>query len=180
MVVADRSLSMPAGSVNQQKEAVDIIRDAMSGDDLVGVVSFGQQVAVERAPSVTPFAGFVQQVGGNASSLAEAIDAALSLIPRETPGRLLVLSDGKWTGRDPLLLASTAVARNIAIDYRALERPGAGDLAVARIDAPSVVAAGESYLMTGWVFAPTPQTVDYVRSAATRSSARAGGSSARG
>ncbi|MFO0846181.1 MAG: VWA domain-containing protein [Gemmataceae bacterium] len=86
---------------------------------------------------------------------------ALSLIPGDSPGRVLVLSDGKWTGRDPVLLTSSAVARNIAIDYRALERAAAGDLAVSRVDAPSTVSAGESYLLTGWVFSPTPQEVEF-------------------
>jgi Mg-chelatase subunit ChlD len=161
VVLADRSLSMPANSVQQQKEAIDILRNAMSGDDLLGVVSFGQQVAVEKAPSTGKFEGFLHQVGGNASSLAEAIELGASLIPRESPGRIVVLSDGKWTGRDPLLLSSTMVARNLAIDYRMLERPIAGDLAVARVDAPSMVNVGESYLLTGWVYSPTPQTVEY-------------------
>lgn len=162
VVIADRSLSMPATSATQQKEAIDIIRNAMGGDDQYAVVSFGQHVAVEKAPGLGPFQGFNHQVGGNASSLAEAIETGLSLIPKETPGRMLVLSDGKWTGRDPQLLASTTVARNIAVDYRSLERPAAGDLAVARVDAPSTVNVGESYLLTGWVFSPAPQTISFV------------------
>jgi Mg-chelatase subunit ChlD len=162
VVIADRSLSMPATSSVQQKEAIDILKNAMTGDDRLAVVSFGQQVAVEQAPSGGAFGGFNHQVGGNASSLCEAVETALSLIPKETPGRLLVLSDGKWTGRDPLLLASTTVARYIAVDYRSMDRPAAGDLAVARIDAPSAVSVGESYLLTGWVFSPTPQAISFV------------------
>ncbi|MFO0928278.1 MAG: VWA domain-containing protein [Gemmataceae bacterium] len=67
---------------------------------------------------------------------------------------MLLLTDGKWTGRDPLPQAATALTRDIGIDYRALERPSAGDLAVARVDVPSLVSAGESFLLTGWVFAP--------------------------
>lgn len=162
VVVADRSLSMPADSMTLQKEAIELIRSKMSGEDQLAVVSFGQQAAVEKIPGIEPFAGFSQQVGGNASCLAEAIETAMSLIPSETPGRILILSDGKWTGRDPLLLTSAAVARNLAIDYRAMERPAAGDLAVARVDAPTIISVGESYLMTGWVYSPTPQTVSYV------------------
>ncbi len=162
VVIADRSLSMPGNSLAQQKEAIGILTKAMSGDDRLAVVSFGQQVAVEKAPDERAFGDFNHQVGGNASNLAEAIETALSLIPQDTPGRLIVLSDGKWTGRDPLLLASTTVARNIAVDYRSLDRPAAGDLAVARVDAPSAVSVGESYLLTGWVFSPTPQTISFV------------------
>lgn len=162
VVVADRSLSMPPGSTATQKEAVELIRGAMGGDDRLAVVAFGQEVAVEHAPGTGPFAGFSHQVGGNASNLAEAVESALALVPRGAPGRLLLLSDGKWTGRDPLPQAAVALARDIGIDYRALERPTAGDLAVARVDVPSLVSAGESFLLTGWVAAPTPKTVFYV------------------
>jgi hypothetical protein len=163
VVIADRSLSMPPGSEKAQKEAIDLIRAKMSHDDQLAVVSFGQQVAVEHppAPGSVGFEGFRHQVGGNASSLGEAIETALSLIPRDAPGRLLVLSDGKWTGRDPATLAPLALARNIAVDYRALERPGAGDLAIARVDAPTMVSPGESFLINAWVQAPSAQKVTF-------------------
>jgi Mg-chelatase subunit ChlD len=162
IVVVDRSLSMPDGSDKAALETIDLIHSVMGTEDRLGVVCFGQQVAIEQGPQSGKPSSFIHQVGGNASNLGEAIDAALSLIPRDSPGRLLVLSDGKWTGRDPASLAPSALARNIAIDFRALERPAAGDLAVARVDVPSVVAAGESFLLTGWVFAPTPQEVSFV------------------
>ena len=41
VVVVDRSLSMPAGSDETQKEAIDLIIKEMGGDDRVAVVSFG-------------------------------------------------------------------------------------------------------------------------------------------
>ncbi len=162
VVVVDRSLSMPDGSEKQAKEMIDLVQSKMDSDDRLAVVSFGQQVAIEQGPQAGKFEGFVNQVGGNASNLGEAIDASLALVPRDSPGRLLILSDGKYTGRDPTSLAPSALARNIAIDYRALERATAGDLAVARVDVPAMVAAGESFLLTAWVFAPAPQEVSFV------------------
>ena len=161
VIVVDRSLSMPLGSAEIQKESIDLIIKEMSGEDRVAVISFGQTVAVERAPEVGPFAGFAHQVGGSASNLGEAVETALSLIPRDTPGRILVLSDGKWTGRDPVPFSATALARDIGIDYRVLERPAAGDLAISRVDAPALVSVGESYLLTAWVQAPEPGEVEF-------------------
>jgi Mg-chelatase subunit ChlD len=161
VVVADRSLSMPPGSEAAQKEVIDLLRGAMGADDRLAVVSFGQAAAVERAPETGAFPGFVNEVGGNASDLAEALETALALIPRGAPGKILVLSDGRWTGRDPAAAAARAAARGVAIDFRPMHRPAANDLAIARLEAPSEVAPGESFLLTAWVHAPAAQVVSY-------------------
>ena len=50
VVVADRSQSMPSDSEERQKEAIDLIQDAMGRDANLAVVSFGRDVAVEQAP----------------------------------------------------------------------------------------------------------------------------------
>jgi hypothetical protein len=81
VVVADRSQSMPPGSETQMKEVIDLIQGTMSAEDRLAVVSFGQAVAVEQRPQTEKFAGFVNEVGRDASNLAEAVETALSLIP---------------------------------------------------------------------------------------------------
>jgi Mg-chelatase subunit ChlD len=159
VVVADRSLSMPPGSEAAQKEAIDLIQGAMGRDDRLAVVSFGQAARVERAPDVGKFPGFLQEVGGDGSNLADALQTALSLVPPDAPGKVLVLSDGRWTGSDPAGVVARAAARGLAIDYRPLQRSVANDLAIARIDAPPVVAPGEAFLVTAWVQSPVAQSV---------------------
>ncbi len=161
VVVVDRSRSMPAGSDADHKELIDLLHGAMGSSDQLAVVSFGQTVAVERAPEGGKFAGFTHEVGPDGSGLAEGIDTALSLIPKDAPGRVLVLSDGRWTGRDPAALVGIAADRRVALDYRHRSRPAAGDLAIARVDAPTAVAPGEGFLITAWVQAPTEGTVSY-------------------
>ena len=54
-----------------------------------------------------------------------------------------------------------APPRNVAIDYRSLQHSTANDLAIARVEAPPSVAPGESFLITAWIHAPTPQTVSF-------------------
>ena len=102
---------------------VDLIQRGMGARDQLAVVSFGQQTAVERPPQRGEFPGFTAQVGADASNLADALDSALALIPPDAPGRILVVSDGKWTGRDPLAAAARAAGRGIAMDHRLLARP---------------------------------------------------------
>lgn len=154
VVVADRSLSMPQGSQNNQKEAVELISRARASGDMVAVVAFGEKTLVEKQPQSEGFPGFVQDVGVNASNLADAIDTALTLVPEGAPGRILLLSDGRWTGIDPLLKSTQALARGIGIDYRAQERPQTNDLAVVSIESPPVVHYKESFLLSGVIQSP--------------------------
>ncbi|HEY6404332.1 MAG TPA: VWA domain-containing protein, partial [Blastocatellia bacterium] len=165
VVIADRSLSMPQGAEAAQREAIELIGRAMTGDDRLAVVSFGQSAAIERSPQSGGFAnvfgGFTNEIERDASNLAEAIDKALALIPQNSPGKILVISDGRWTGKDPASSASKAAARGVAIDYRSLQRSSANDLAVAQIDAPVRVTPGEAFMITAWVKAPVQQEIAY-------------------
>jgi len=161
VVVADRSLSMPRDSDARHKDAIDVLQAAMGPDERLAVVAFGRTAAVERAAQKGPFAGFVHSVGGDASNLTDAVEEALSLIPKDAPGRILVLSDGRWTGRDPAGAAARSVARGIAVDYRPLQRTSANDLAIARVEAPATVGPGESFLITAWVHAPEQQEITF-------------------
>ena len=161
VVVADRSLSMPPGSDALLKENIDLVQSPMASGDNLGVVSFGQTAAVERSPQGGKFSGFVSEVGRDGSNLSQAIQTALSLVPPDGPGRILVLSDGRWTGEDPLRAASRAASQGIGVDFRAIQRSSAGDLAISALDAPSEVSPGESFILTAWVRSPIPQEVTY-------------------
>ncbi|HLG15306.1 MAG TPA: VWA domain-containing protein [Blastocatellia bacterium] len=161
VVVADRSESMPPGVDASHKEAINLIQDAIGSQQRLAVVSFGRTAAVEQPPQSGEFAGFTGEIGRDESNLADAIERALSLIPADAPGRILILSDGRWTGRDPAAAASRAAARGISIDYRLTERAAANDVAISQIDAPTTVTPGESFMITAWIRSPIQQDVTF-------------------
>ncbi len=161
VVVADRSYSMPPDSDAAEKEAIGLIQGAMAGDERVGVVAFGERSVIERPPQRGKFAGFVTEVGRDGSNLGAAIEKAVALIPRDGSGRIVLLSDGRWTGRDPALSASRAAARDIPIDYRLLQRASANDVAVSRVDVPTAVTPGESFTISAWIRSPIPQEISF-------------------
>src|SRR5215467_923569 len=121
---------MPRQSATMEKETIDLLRKSMGPRDQLGVVSFGRQAVVEQSPQRGQFAGFTAQVGPEHSDLNGALDTALSLIPPDGGGRILVLSDGKWTGKDPAAAAARAAGRGIPVDYRWLARPQVSDVAI--------------------------------------------------
>ena len=161
VVVTDRSQSMPLDSEAKQKEAIDLIQGAMGNNVNLAVLSFGRDAAIEQSPQSGKFAGFVNEVHGDASDLNGAIEKAMALIPRGAPGRLLMLSDGRWTGKDPSGVAAQAAARSIALDYRSMQRDSTNDVAISHIDAPEVVTPGESFMLAVWVRAPVPSEVSF-------------------
>ena len=159
VVVADRSLSMPADSEKQLLSAIERVHEAMPKGSLLGVVAFGHRAVIERTPQAGDFTKFLHRVEREGSDLSEGLDKGLALIPRDAAGRLLLLSDGRWTGASPVGPASRAAARGIGVDYRLVGRTSADDLAVARIAAPAEVTPGESFMVTAWVSSPSRRTV---------------------
>ena len=50
VVIADRSLSMPADAERLQLEAIRLLQTSMPPEDKLGVVSFAESAAVEQSP----------------------------------------------------------------------------------------------------------------------------------
>ncbi|HEX4178396.1 MAG TPA: VWA domain-containing protein, partial [Rhizomicrobium sp.] len=161
IVVADRSASMPANADASQKEIIGLLTKSMAPRDQLGIVSFGRAAVVEQSPQHAEFPGFTADVGTDHSDLNDAVQLALSLIPPEGGGRILLLSDGKWTGEDPVRAAASAAARGVPLDYRLITRPSAGDLAIRSFQTPQAVLPGEGFMLTGWVQSPVDQTIQY-------------------
>lgn len=161
MIVADRSASMPSDKDTRHEEITQLVQKKMGGRDHLGILSYGAHAVVEKIDLHGSFEGFTTTVNSDGSNLTEAIQTALSLIPPDSPGRVLLLTDGRWTGQDPSAAVSTAMSRKIPIDYRLLERPGAMDLAISEIQTPATVNPQESYMITVWVQSPVSQEISY-------------------
>ncbi len=161
VVVADRSRSMPPDSEAKQKEAIDLIQGVIGSDSNLAVVSFGRGIAIEQSPQSGKFAGFVNEVHGDASDLNDAIEKAMALIPQGAPGRVLLLSDGRWTGKDPSSTTAQAAARGIPLDYRPIQRASTNDIAISHIDSPETVNPGESFMLAAWVQVPVPGEISF-------------------
>ena len=152
VVVADRSRSMPEGSRERQLELIQLLESRRAAGDRVGIVTFGREARIERLPE--EFSGtttFNQEIDPDGSDLGGAIGLATTLIPRERPGRIIVLSDGEANGAPVAAGAQEAAARGIAIDFRGLTRTEAADLAVELLDLPGMVDEREPFQFSSWV-----------------------------
>jgi Mg-chelatase subunit ChlD len=152
IVIADLSRSMPEGSRNRELEIIKLLEERRAKGDRVGIVTYGRDARIERLPEgLSKVADFVQQVDADGSDLGGAIGLAASLIPRERPGRLIVLSDGEANGAPAAAAAHEAAARGIPIDFRPIERGNLADVAVESLDLPGMVDEREPFQFSAWV-----------------------------
>lgn len=161
IVVADRGLSMPDSVHARIRETMSLLERERPGENRLGLVTFGYDAALESPPGGAAFSEFTQAIDRDGSDLSHALDLALQLIPKGGSARVLLLSDGGWTGTDPTTRAAAAATRGIAIDYREISRDGAPDLAIEEIEAPKTVSVHEGFLLHAWIQTPEAQTVTY-------------------
>lgn len=166
----DRSASMPEGSLEEATELIELSLEARGKEDVVRVISFGEDVAIEStvSGSTRGFREFQREVGPDGSSLAAAIETGLSMLPEGQGGSLVLLTDGLPSSpRAAEAAALRAAARGVRIDARELGRKVAADTAVERIDVPGEVDAGEPFFVTAWIRSDEPavRTVRLLRGA---------------
>lgn len=152
VVLVDRSDSMPAQAREDALEFVRLVEAAKGARQRLVVLSFGAEPTIEHLPKGDErFADFQRELDQGGSDLARALGLALELVPRDRPARLVVLSDGEWSGADPLEAARAARARGIEIAARPVQRAGGADLAAARMELPAELAEGEPFQFRVWV-----------------------------
>jgi von Willebrand factor type A domain len=152
VLVFDRSFSAPETALDTVQELAEQAAAQAQPGDRIGLVTFGRDAVVERAPEEDyQCAPPAKPVDRNGTDLARALDAALALIPPDRQGSILLISDGEGTGRDPGPVARHALRNGVRIDAVPLRRVGLFDLAVEEVAVPGEVAAGEPFQISVWV-----------------------------
>ena len=160
IVVADRSFSMPRGIDNSIAETVNILRKGMPENADLGIISFGTEAKIELAASKSSFSGFTSDLNRSGSNLNEGISRALSLISSDASGRILLLSDNRYSGESPMSSALRAATRGIPIDYRLFDRDLSNDTAITSFASPGLLSPNESFLLKSRVFSPIAQKAE--------------------
>ncbi len=155
VVVADRSASMPDGAEKHQLEMIQLLENSrpLNAPGLA-IVTFAASAAAEKLSNHPWEKQFLQRHQPDRSDLNTALDTALQLIPGELAGRILLLTDGRWTDRNPREKFTEGAARGIPVDYRRLQRSSGNDFAITHIDHPRDSAPGEAIALQLELSAP--------------------------
>ncbi len=145
-VLVDRSRSISDEGRAKQQEILDLLAHQARESDRLGIVSFNDRAHVERplAP-VASFNSFGIPYSEDASDLDEGLALVQSQIVRPEAARVLVLSDGQFTGPDPMRQAQIARQAGVPLYYRDLARAQLYNLAVRDAVTPDKLLAREPY-----------------------------------
>lgn len=115
--------------------------------DMAGLVAFGRNAAVELPPrSAFPYEGAINvEISGDATNLQEALQLASAMIPDDTRGRIVLVSDGTATLGNVGETLDALAAREINVDTLAIEYKHDREVWVERLELPPLVKLGETY-----------------------------------
>ena len=140
MDASDSTASIRAGLEAHLQEEMARLPEKES----VGVISFGGNAMVEMPLTEAPsFAGIHTAVSADASRLTEGLRLAGALLPAESTGRILVVSDGKTD--DASALAAGLAQRGIAVDVLQAPAQEVPDAQVTEVSVPEAVFEGNAF-----------------------------------
>jgi hypothetical protein len=135
-------------AVSQRARAEAFIAQALAAmppDDQAGVVVFGREALVERMPSPErTFGAPAVRPSGSATSIADALQLGMALLPAEGHRRLVLLSDGGENRGSAREIAQRAAVAGIPIDVVPLSGVADGlDAQIVSVTLPSTAREGQ-------------------------------------
>jgi Ca-activated chloride channel homolog len=147
--VVDASASVSAEGRREALEFVERAAAAAAPRDRVGVVVFGGDASVERSPREGGLGSRLERIASavrvDDTDIAGALRLAGGLVPEDTTGRIVLLSDGNETRGSVADEARRLRARGISVSCHALPSGGQPEIALTGLRVPEAPAAGESF-----------------------------------
>lgn len=117
--------------------------------DEAGLVVFAHDAAVELPPRTSfPFEAIGSRVTRDGTDLGQALSLAAAILPDESQGRIVLLSDGNETDGSVLPHLDELKSRGIAVDVLPVGFAYEKEVWLERLDLPRVVKLGETYEAT--------------------------------
>lgn len=142
----DGSASLGAAG---RAEAAAFVRESlgeMPAGAVAGVVSFGGDADPELVVQADPiFDQASTSIDPNRTNLASALRVGAGMLPADARRRLVVVSDGRANSGDAAAEVERLRERGIEVEYRVVGRQAEADLAVASVDVPDGVRAGDAF-----------------------------------
>jgi uncharacterized membrane protein len=122
--------------------------------DVAGWIAFGSSAAVEVPPIQTTFGStmtnpddiqFNSRVDRDATNIENALSLSAAILPEDTLGRIVLISDGAETAGDLKSVLDQLNSRGISVDVMPVKYNYTDETWIERLDLPQTVKLGEPY-----------------------------------
>ncbi len=143
--VVDLSNSNGAQLQNMEKYLNETVKEMPKGNSY-GIVTFGKDTLVEQfMTSENHYGGLMTSPEKAATNFEDAISKALTLIPADANGRLVILTDGKETRGDISRMAQAVTASRTQVLTLLYEDEETPDAYIDNVTLPAYLHPGDKY-----------------------------------
>lgn len=156
IVIADRSLSMGNDGQKSITELCSLLSNSKGSKDRIGMISFGATAVVEQAPDKLSELNLNgRAVNSDASNIDEALTLATNLVSPRRYTRVLLLSDGQYTGKSPLTNLSFD-KNGVELWYRNCGKNYMDDIAAGTLYVPDEILPGTGFIINYTIYSTLP------------------------
>ena len=152
VLLADKSLSCGRDSVAAAEEWNRLIRERLDPKDRLFRIVFGSRA------STLAQEGRISELAGSEFDDASDLSAGLALsgavLQGRKGGRVLLITDGLYTGPDPMEHAPALIKSGVSVDFAPILEEEALDYAVTEVLLPERVQQGHPFEITFFIHAP--------------------------
>lgn len=121
----------------------------MPGGNSYGIVTFGRDTLVEQFLTAEKrFGGIMTLPERRATNFEQAVSGALAMLPPDSGGRLVLLTDGKQTGGNVQNMARALAAGGTEFLTVLYESEAGRDVYIENVEVPAYLHPGDEYLVT--------------------------------
>jgi hypothetical protein len=144
--VLDRSRSLSVPLLASSREfAAGLVQEKERPEDRVAVVTVAREAEIAAQPDARSVVSSDEHAGDrDATNLASGIRQALSILPRDTAKRIVLISDGNENVGNALAEAEVARANGIPIDVVPIEYESPNEVVFENLRAPTRARPGQT------------------------------------
>ena len=118
----------------------------LGSNDQYGVVAFGDDAVIDQfVTKSSSYGGVMSSIDGDATNIENAVGRALSMIPAESAGRIVIITDGRETEGNIMNTASALAGGDIELKSIILTHEEVDDAYVENASLPDKVSFGEQF-----------------------------------
>ncbi|MCR4642665.1 MAG: VWA domain-containing protein [Lachnospiraceae bacterium] len=129
-------------------EYIDNAVSHMPKNNQYAIVTFGRDASVQQfVTDEDMYMGLGTKTDATATNFESGLQRAVSMLPSDSAGRIVVLTDGKETAGNLDRTAALFIGGDVSLEAVLLESASGDDVYVKNVDMPETLHSGDSYYL---------------------------------